>query len=347
MLQPREDEPPETPAADEIGPGVFSRAPRLRTALSVLVGVALLVILIRHSGVDDVHDRFDVLGARSPLVLLPYLVIAFMDARGWRCALPRGGTGVPMHAVYLARMAGEAVNSLTPTAALGEPVKAYLLRPWGVSSSDGLASIVIAKTALTVAQALFVVIGMAALFDRLDRGLAGGLLVALFLAACGGFTFGVVWLQQRGPATTVWRWLRRIAPRAGFVARLEPRVAAIDERLSSFYEIERGAFVRAAAWNMGGWLLGAVEVQVMMLLIQEPISFQEALIIEALAQPIRALAIVIPGGLGTQELGGVALCTFLGMAEPVAVTLWLLKRGRELMFDGVGLAYLAYRSARR
>ena len=34
-------------------PGVFSGAPRLRTVLAVLVGIALLVFLIRHSGLQD------------------------------------------------------------------------------------------------------------------------------------------------------------------------------------------------------------------------------------------------------------------------------------------------------
>ena len=144
MPRPREAEPADAPEAEPLGPGVFTGFPRLRTVLSVAVGIALMVLLIRHSGVDDVHDRFDVLGARSPLVLLPFVVIAWMDARGWRCTLPGGGAYVPMRAVYMARLAGEAVNSLTPTAALGEPVKAYLLRPWGVTGSDGLASIVIA-----------------------------------------------------------------------------------------------------------------------------------------------------------------------------------------------------------
>jgi glycosyltransferase 2 family protein len=81
-----------------------------------------------------------------------------------------------------------------------------------------------------------------------------------------------------------------------------------------------------------------------MWLIGAPVPWLDALIIEALSQPIRAAAVVIPGGLGTQEIGGVALCRFLGMGEAEAATLWLLKRGRELVFDGVGLVYLARRS---
>ena len=79
-------------------------------------------------------------------------------------------------------------------------------------------------------------------------------------------------------------------------------------------------------------------------LIGSTIPWRDAHIIEALSQPIRAASVVIPGGLGTQEWGGVALCSLLGMPENQGATLWLLKRGRELVLDGVGLAYLVHRS---
>lgn len=323
------------------------RTSPLRTALSVLAGLILLGLLLYHVGLEPVHDCLDAVGWRGPFLLLPYAVIAWLDTRAWRCTLPETMRHrISTRALYLARMAGEAVNSLAPTAAVGEPLKVYLLRPWGLTGSDGFASIVIAKTALTVSQSFFVVLGLAALSDRLDKGMVGALLIALFLLGAAGFTIGLVWLQRRGPAASVWRLARRIAPRAAFVARLEMRATAIDRRLAEFYHVERDAFLRGAVWNMSGWLLGVGEVWLMALLIRAPIGFYDALIIEALAQPIRAIAILIPGGLGAQEVGGVALCTFLGMSEPAAVTLWLLKRGRELVFDSVGLVYLARHTAR-
>jgi uncharacterized membrane protein YbhN (UPF0104 family) len=86
-------------------------------------------------------------------------------------------------------------------------------------------------------------------------------------------------------------------------------------------------------------------VKLFMTLLGEPISLRDALIVEALPQPIRAVALIIPGGLGAQEVGGVALCSFLGIPEAAGVALWLLKRGRELVFDAVGLVYLTRRTA--
>jgi uncharacterized protein (TIRG00374 family) len=244
-------------------------------------------------------------------------------------------------------MAGEAVNSLTPSTAVGEPVKAYLLRAWHVSGSDGVASIVIARTALTVTQSLFVVLGLAALFVRLDRHAAGLAWLVVCLVGSAAFGWGLVWLQRRGPAVAVHRLLRRLAPRARIVARLEHAAAAIDTRLADYYRIERGAFLRASVWHMLGWLAGVTEVMLIMALIGAPVGWLDALVIEALAQPIRAVAIVIPGGLGAQELGGAALCTFLGVPEAAAVTLWLLKRGREIVFDVIGLLYLSRHAAWR
>src|SRR5262249_61445362 len=120
-----------------------------------------------YAGPPPLPARFRALGWAAPLVLLPYLVITILDTNGWRCTLPATAR-VPFSSLYLVRMAGEAVNSMTPTVTVGgEPVKAHLLRAFGVSGSDALASVVIAKTALTVSQCAFVLVGLAVLFGRL------------------------------------------------------------------------------------------------------------------------------------------------------------------------------------
>jgi putative membrane protein len=324
-----------------------TRGERLRRVAALGVGAVLLGLLVHWSGVGPIVVRLRMLGWAAPLVLLPYVVINAFDTLAWRCTLP-SGSRVPFGSLYLSRMAGEAVNSLTPTAAVGgEPVKAHLLRAFGVSGPDGVASIVIAKTALTVSQIAFLLIGIGVLFDRLDRRAVGIASLLILVAASGGFTAMLVRLQRRGPAAAVWGWLRRLAPRARLVAHLESRAHAIDTRLAEFYRIEGHAFRNATLLNFVSWLLGVVEVVVMMDLIDAPIPWRDALIVEALAQPIRATALVIPGGLGAQELGGVAFCTaVLGIAEPDAAALWLMKRGRELAFDAVGLVYLTRRAAR-
>ena len=54
------------------------------------------------------------------------------------------------------------VNMTTPTAYVGgEPLKAYLLKKHHVPMVEGLASVVIAKTTMTIAEVLFILLGIA------------------------------------------------------------------------------------------------------------------------------------------------------------------------------------------
>jgi glycosyltransferase 2 family protein len=322
--------------------------PTARTSIALAIGLGLIAWLLQHAGLDQVREHVAHLGWGAAVGLVPYALIAYFDARGWACTLSDDARRkVSMARIYFVRLAGEAVNSITPTAAVGgEPIKAMLLRRCGVSGAEAVASIVITKTALTLTQSLFVVIGFAALFEYLELHWVSVGGIAGLLGLCAGFGVVLVRLQRRGPVTTLWRWLHRVLPRARFVARLREVASSIDERLQSFYQGEHASFYWASVWHMCGWLVGVWEVHLLMQLIAHPITWQQALIIEALAQPIRATAIVVPGAFGTQELGGAAVCTFLGIPEAAAVTFWLLRRGREFVFDGIGLLFLLPQSAR-
>ena len=325
------------------------RGRRVRALALLALGGLLLLLVVSYAGVGPVLERVRAMGWAAPFLFVPYLIINTLDTMAWRRALPaEAAARVPFLAQYLARIAGEAVNSVTPTAAVGgEPVKAQLLRAWGVSGPDAVASVVIAKTALTLSQIAFILVGVPFLAVRFGRPMLGATSFAVLVGMALVFARFLVGMQRRGLAHAAWRRLVRWFPRSRTVARLGERAAAIDERLGDFYRIEQRAFRTATLWHFVAWLLGVVEVWIIMQLIGAPIPWTDALILESLGQPIRAVALIIPGGLGVQELGGAALCHLLGIADAPAVTLWLLKRARELFYDVVGIAYLAQQTAVR
>ena len=70
----------------------------------------------------------------------------------------------------------------------------------------------------------------------------------------------------------------------------------------------------------------------------------DALIIETMIQPMSAAGLIIPGAVGVQEAGGVYLCRLLGLDDAAGLTLMALRRGREMLFNLVGLTALAHMS---
>src|SRR5260370_17619756 len=80
-------------------------------------------------------------------------------ALGGGCAVPRGAA--PVHRLFGARLAGEALNLVTAVGSVGgEAVKAWLIRR-DVAYAESVPSVVIAKTTMTIAQALFLLVGVA------------------------------------------------------------------------------------------------------------------------------------------------------------------------------------------
>ena len=116
---------------------VGSPVPPVRTGKSrgagrwllLLLGFATLGVLLWEVNTQDLLARFLALGWSAPLLLWPYALIALVDGWAYSFTLPRNGVRrPPLPALVMIRLAGESVNTLTPTAYLGgEPVKAMLL----------------------------------------------------------------------------------------------------------------------------------------------------------------------------------------------------------------------------
>src|SRR5262249_30325985 len=142
------------------------------------------------------------------IVWFPFIAILMLDTLGWQFAF-RDST-VAFRSLLLIRLAGEAINATTPTASLGgEGVKTWLLRPQ-VSLQEGLASVIIAKTTITIAQALLLLVGIAIAWPTLPHASAVTRimtwLLVLEVLAVGGF----VVVQVTGGATALARLLARI-----------------------------------------------------------------------------------------------------------------------------------------
>jgi uncharacterized protein (TIRG00374 family) len=323
-------------------------------AVLLALGLLLFAALIYGVGLTPVLQALRRLGWLTPLIVIPYFTSYFVDSIGWswvlrRCFLPAAGTPAPapgLFQLFTIRAAGEAVNGITPTAYLGgEPLKAWLLQQRGVPLVPGLASVLVSKTALMLTQGGFVFLGVLLALHhwRSEIPLPAAALLGLLL---GGVIFGlVIGVQRRGLFGILLGISRRWSGREAFLASWEADLLALDGHLRGFYKNRLRDFLVCCGFHFLGWAVGVWEVYLALWLLGQPVSFLSAFSIEALSGVAKLAAVIVPGSLGVQEGGQVAIFAAFGLAAPLAVTFSLLRRGRELLWIGFGLAVLVRRHA--
>ena len=316
-------------------------APRLHTpnqvrvfrSLAIVVGLAILAILIVRVGSDEaLKASARALGWRALLVCVPFALIMAVDTLGWRYAFAYDR--VPFLRLMAGRMAGEAVNVVSAVAPVGgDAIKVWFLRPH-VSYRESVASVIVAKTTITLSQGLFLLIGVAvavslAVDARLVRAMLWLLLVELI--GVGGFLLvQIASLLGRGA-----RVLRRLG-------RFEALAAAenLDRTLQSFYRREWRRFGLSVGFHLLGWLLGVLETWLFLRMLQIPASLATALVIETLGSAVRFATFFIPGSLGALEGANTAAFAALGFGAPAGLAFSLLRRLRQVVWIGLGVLVL-------
>ena len=166
----------------------------------LIVGLAALIGIILHIGIEPILHTVSQLGLfHLGFILLPMIVVYGLEALGWQVTLGPHARKIGFLRLFAIRMAGETVNVTTPTAYVGgEPLKAYLLKRYGVPMVDGLASVITAKTTMTLAQVFFILLGLALTFWIIGES---GSLLGGDVGECGSLS---VWSRALCAASTAW-----------------------------------------------------------------------------------------------------------------------------------------------
>ncbi|WP_447977869.1 flippase-like domain-containing protein [Candidatus Nitrospira bockiana] len=323
----------------------------LRVVLLAL-GFLTFIGLVWHIGPIRILDVVRGLGPLAlVLVLLPSLLMYLLEAAGWRVTLGGYAARLSFLRLFAIRTAGEVVNMTTPTAYLGgEPLKAYLLTRHGVPVVEGMASVITAKTTMTVAEVLFIVTGLGLAFWTMGRTEAGDSAGGYHQAGPIAFTvvmlvLGAVLLvvvQRRGFFTGLLGVLRRLRLRISFLESREDKLRVLDRAISGFYQRDQRSFRVSVGLFFLGWLTEALEVYVILNALGErPADFLTSVSIGALAVVVKGGAFFIPGSLGAQEGGNLLVLMAYGYSDVAGITFAILRRIRELVWIAGGLGCLA------
>jgi uncharacterized protein (TIRG00374 family) len=312
----------------------------------LVVGLLTLILIVWHIGPGQIYDAAAQLGPVALLVLLiPSLIMYVVEAYGWKVTLGPSAKDIPFWRVLAIRTAGEVVNMTTPTAYVGgEPLKAYLLKKHQVPMVEGLASVIIAKTTMTIAEVLFILLGIALGMWLLGGNDSSGQTVAAALLGVGILAFGTaafVFVQRQGLFTWLLGFLRKIGLKIAYLESREEQLRSLDRTILAFYRNNRPAFYSSTGLFFLGWMAEALEVYVIIYYLGGPTMALSAISIGALSVFIKGGTFFIPGSLGAQDGGNMLLLNAFGYSDVTGITFALLRRFRELVWIGLGLLCLA------
>ncbi len=314
-------------------------ARRLERAL-LLAGAGLFAVLLHEIGARVVLDNLRLVGWGIALIVLQELVAYTFNTLGWWYAFPSPPPRIGFGRLLAVRLAGDAINSVTPTATLGgELVRVRLLREQ-VAATPAMASVVIARLSQTVAQVLYIALSLALLLNGSTLGPGLHRDLVMIVALMGVVTAALLVAQRRGLFSPLVAALRALGL-ARSTSRLTTVVARLDDEIAAFHAAGAGRFVRSAACFFVGWVAGLLEAALILFFLRVPISFECLLAIEILSIAIDGVLFFVPGKLGTQEGGKVLIFTLLGLSPAQGLSFGILRRIRELAWAGAGLVLLS------
>ena len=308
-----------------------------------LGGLALATALFAWQGAGTVLDAFAAAGIGILWASLFHFVSMALNARAWQVLLPprrRFGLGFFLWAVWLR----EAVNGLLPVARIGgEVVSARLLMRHGLRPPPAVASLVVDMTGSLASQFVFTVLGLALLASR---GSGGGVArdVALGLLATVPLAGALLFVQRLGFFSLLARLFRRL-----FGDRFDALVGGaepLDRAVRRLYR-RRRAILACLLWQVAGWIAGAGEIWLALLFLGAAPRIADALIIEAVIQALSSSAFFVPGALGVQEGGFLALAAVLGLPPELGLALALMRRARDVIVFVPALVGWQFAAGRR
>jgi uncharacterized membrane protein YbhN (UPF0104 family) len=312
---------------------------RLET-LIIILALAFYVWFLRHFGLAQVLDYVRLAGWGLLFTIALEAVARLFNTVGWRVTIHDYPRGLSFGELFAARISGEAVDYVTPSAQLGGQFLMAVMVRRKLPMAQGLATVAVAALAEAVGQILFIT---AALLISLPLEwhmhellwpIVGGFAVAV------GLAIGFYWVQVKHPFSLLWRAVDKLdlpVMRGDEVRRAADEA---DAMLLDFYAHRRLRLAASCLCYLLAWSMGPIEIYILLHLLHEPVTVQTVLLAEALGLLIERATFMIPAKLVSQEGGKALILAMLGYPADVGFAVGFLRRIKEMVWVMFGLGTL-------
>jgi putative membrane protein len=313
---------------------ISARKTQVMVVLVGVVGSAWCITLFIRYGLKDIVAAVLAAGPGVAAVVAFHFVPMFCDLMSWRVVIPPRYRLKNRDLLFI-RWMGDAVNSMLPVAQVGgELVRMRAATLWGIPFNISAASVLVDMTLCVLTQILFALSGFWLAISltghtSMDRTLVVGIIAGLL--AVGGF-----YVVQRIGIFRIGGAIISSVLKSPNWQKMMVDGHAIDKAIAQLYS-RRRSVLACALWIMGTWSTGAVEVWIALHALGAPVSYAKAFVLESANQAIRSVLFVLPGALGAQEAGFLAVGTLLGISPATSMALALIRRVREVAFGVPGV----------
>lgn len=299
---------------------------RLSVALALL-GLVLIITLIAWFGAAVVLDALRrVSPAEFALIVACQGLLFLILGLSWHALAPRDPGRGPFVLIWV-RMVRDASATCLPFSQIGGFVLgARSATLHGMRWQVATASMIVDVTAEFLAQIAFAALGLLILLSHMP-GHELGWPAALGLALLGAGGAGFV-VAQKGAGRVFSTLGTRIA--GDRFAGARGHVADMEAELRGMYGAT-GRLALGFALHLLGWVGTGAAGWITLRMLGVPITFTEALAIEALLAVLHAMAFLVPLSAGVQEAGYIGLGALFGVPAELALATSLIRRARDLV----------------
>jgi glycosyltransferase 2 family protein len=309
--------------------------------LFLAAGAALFIGLVVHIGPDTLLRDLALVGAGFSLIFGQELFAFLFNTLGWRYAIRPDRRHVRFVDLFAMRMAGDAINYVTPSASIGgEFVKARLLHR-RVALTDAMGSVSLAAINQFLSQIVFIVASVPFIASRAPTAAVGDLALAV-----GGFVVLIAAvLVYLGRRRNAFQRIRAFLVKRGWFehwTRHETDWRELDAAIFGAFRRHPVDNALSVLFFTLGWGMGAVEIYLILFFLGIPAGWPDAIAIEGLSMLVDLSFFYVPAKIGTQEGGKYLIFLLLGLNPAGGFALGVVRRLREMGWALLGLLAFGY-----
>jgi uncharacterized protein (TIRG00374 family) len=302
------------------------------------LGIVFLAVLVAHVGLHDLWDKMAMLGWGLIPLILGEGVAEMIHTVGWRHCLSGPLRSLSWWTLFRIRMAGYAINYLTPTAALGGEVTKGTLLAECHRGPEAASGVLIGKLCFALAHLLFVVLGAVLVLWRVKIPAALWSAMLGSGALMAGGMIGFLLLQKYGRLGGLVRWLAARELGGRMLHRAANELTAVDETMKQFYRERPFGLPLAVGWHLVGYAVGIAQTWLFFHLLHQDANWTVAACTWFLGMWFDLLTFAVPQNIGTLEGTRVLVLQTFGYSPVMGVAYGFALRLAQLFWSCFGLA---------